>query len=99
MKKALIVALVCINVALLVTLVLGSHVPQARAQAFRGGANYLMATGHISTDVDAIYILNLGGRQLGAWRMDTNIRADRPPRFIPFRGRDLRSDFRRTEQD
>ena len=94
MKKTLIVTLVCVNVVLLLALVLGTAAPKAHGQVFRGGADYLMITGHIGSNWDAVYIVDLAKRRMLSWRFDKTSK-----RLLPFRGRQLRSDFRRSEQD
>lgn len=92
MKKALIVALIGINVGLL-GWVLAKNVPQANAQVSRGGSDYLTVTAKTGKDTAAIWILDLSKRRLAAWRMDIN---RTPPRMTMFKGsaRDLARDFR-----
>ena len=92
MKKVLIVALVCVNVALLAALMLGLAAPRASAQVYRGGADYLMMTGQIGRDWDAVYIVDMGSRRLMAWRFDQTKK-----RLVAFRGRELKTDFARKE--
>ena len=68
MKKAIIAILVCVNVGLLVTLILGTGVPKARA-TFPGSVmpnNTIMITGQISDDEDAVYILDMASETLKA---------------------------------
>ncbi len=91
MKKALIITLLCFNAALLVGLVLGTRSQRAEAQAFRGAANYLMITGHIGTNWDAVHVIDMGGRQIRSWRYDKTRK-----RLVPFTGRSLEADFRRA---
>jgi len=90
MKKAVIVTLVCVNAALLAALVLGAGAPKAEAQVFRGGADYLMMTGHIGTDWDAVYIIDLAQRRLAAWQFNKTRK-----RLVAIGVRDLKNDFRR----
>ena len=70
MKQIIIVALVCLNVSLLVALVFGIGTPAAEAQVIGGGTNYIMITGDIRQDYDAIYIVDLGKRQLAGLKFD-----------------------------
>ena len=89
MKKALIVALVCINVALLAALV-GVNLNRAEAQVSRGGNDYIMVTGKIESSFDAVYVVDLQTRRLAAWRYyRTN------KRIIPYKARTNQTDFKR----
>ena len=94
MRNVLVVALMCLNAALLVALIAGWAPEKAYGQVV--GANYLVVTGNIQADYDAIYAIDLAQRRLAAWRYDT----DRdPPRLVcitPNGGRDLRRDFKRS---
>ena len=94
MKKALIVALVCVNVALLAALVLTAGASKANAQAYRGAADYLMVSGKIGTDWEAVYLLDLGRRRLLGFRFDKTSQ-----QMLPIRGRILANDFRRNENE
>lgn len=93
MKKALIVTLVCINALLLLALVFGPGTSTAEAQVQRGGADYIMVTGQIGTSTDAVYIVDLGKRRLLGLKYDKTNK-----QLLPIRGRRLRNDFRRTDQ-
>jgi len=91
MKRAAIVALVCINVALLLGLMWGSAVPWAKAQG-RYKTDYLMVTGrHPIGETEALYIVDLGKERLVALRWDIDRR-----RLVVIgdRGRDLKNDFK-----
>lgn len=94
MKKPLIIGLVCINVLLVAALVFTAGTPRANAQVYRGGADYLMVSGHVGTDWDAVYILDLGGRKLLGLRYDKTRK-----QMMPIRGRELNNDFRRGGTD
>lgn len=89
MKKALIVALVFVNVGLAAALIAGS-VPPAQAQTIRGANDFLMMTGRIEQSFDAIYILDMQNRRLAAWQFDRTTK-----RLKPFKGRVLTTDFPR----
>jgi len=90
MKKALIVTLLGLNIALLVALVLGANSPEAKAQVagVRKYTDYIMITGHMSTDVDAVYVVDMATKRLAAWKFDKTRK-----RLIRYRVRDLGRDF------
>lgn len=92
MKKPLIVALVCINAALLLALAIGPGTDKADAQVVRGGSDYMMVTGQIGTSWDAIYVVDLGLRRLLGLRYDRTRK-----QLLLIRGRRLANDFRRTQ--
>ena len=94
MKRAIIVTLVCVNVALLAALVLGAATPKAEAQAYRGAADYLLMTGHIGDNWDAVYVLDLAKRRLAAWQFNKTRK-----RLVAIGTRDLKDDFRRKEPE
>jgi len=94
MKKTVIVALVCVNAALLVALVAGTGAQPAYGQVL--GANYLVVTGNVSADYDGIYVLDLATRRLAAWRYETR---RRPMGLVSVgRGRELLRDFGRASR-
>ena len=91
MKRAAIVVLACINVALLLALMWGSAVPRASAQqpgVF--GKDYIMVTGlHPGTNTEALYILDVPQARLAALRYDQG-----KDRLFAFGARNLKDDFR-----
>ena len=90
MKKALIVALVCVNVALLAALI-GVNLNRAEAQTERGGNDYIMVTAQIeATPFDAVFVVDLKTRRMAGWRFDRTTK-----RMVPYKGRDLKADFKR----
>ena len=89
MKKKLIVFLVCANAGLLVALVLGSAIPAADAQVVGGGADYMMVTGHIGSDWDGVFVIDLAKRRMLMWYFDKTNK-----RLLPYRGVDFVTDFR-----
>jgi len=91
MKQFLLVALICLNAALVVTLVFGATAERAYGQAM--GSNYLVITGHINTDHDAVWILSLAERRLSGLRWNKTTK--RLAAIGPSGGRDLRRDFSR----
>lgn len=88
MKKALIVALVCINI-LLVAVLVNFNATKAQAQTERGANDFIMVTGRIETSFEAVYVLDLKTRKLGAWRYDRTAK-----RLVPYIGRSLTTDFK-----
>ena len=70
MKNVVVVALLCLNAALLVALVFEAGTPPAQGQIIGGGTNYLMMTGKIGTDYDALYVVDLAKQRLIMWRYD-----------------------------
>ncbi|MDP7636629.1 MAG: hypothetical protein QF577_03660 [Phycisphaerae bacterium] len=72
MKKILIAVLVCINVSLLVTLILG--VGPTKAEALEGSIlrdNYIMITGHMLHEGrDGVYVVDLATGRLAGWQFD-----------------------------
>jgi len=73
MKKALIAMLVCVNVGLLLTLILGADVPKAQAYSGPGSLltnNTIMITGQIREDEDAVYVIDMATERLGAWKFE-----------------------------
>ena len=83
--------LVCVNV-LLLAMILGAALPQARAQSVRGANNYLLMTGQIEKDYDVVYVMDLASRRLAAWQFNRSNK-----KLVRFRGgRDLAKDFKRA---
>lgn len=70
MKQMILVALACLNAGLLVGLVFVASAPPAEAQIVGGGADYLVMTGAVAQNYDALYVLDLASRQLAAWKFD-----------------------------
>ena len=90
MKQLILVTLICFNAALIVALVAGPAAPKANAQVL--GANFLVVTGNIDDNTDAVYILDLANRRLSGLKME---RKD-VMGIGPAGGRDLLRDFGRT---
>ena len=90
MKQALIVALVCVNVALLAALMLVVSTPPAQAQGF-GGVDYIMVPGRIQTNTSAVYILDVPNQQVTAVYVDKTAKA-----VTPIGTRLIRTDFRES---
>lgn len=89
MKGALIVGLICVNLVLVAVLVFGATAPKAQAQVRGGGSDYTMVTGHVGSDWDAVYIVDLKTRRMGGWLFNKTTK-----RLDLYAGRDLNRDFR-----
>ncbi len=98
MKQMIIVALVCLNAALLVALVFGTGTQAAEAQVIGGGTNYVMLTGEIRQDYDVVYIVDLGKRRLAALRFDKK-GGLKNGQLVPMGTRDLPRDFGKVRGD
>lgn len=91
MKKTLIVALVCVNIALLAVLIT-VNLDQAEAQSVRGERNYMAVTARNASGRDAVWILDMSTRKLAAFRFDPTTK-----RILVYGGgRSLVSDFGQT---
>ena len=94
MKKTAIIVLVCVNVALLAALV-ATTLPQAEAQPAVAPAgippNYMLMTGHIRPNEDAVYVLDVNSRILAAWEFNQTAKRLQRIRLM----RDLSKDFPR----
>lgn len=88
MKKALIVALVCVNIVL-VAMLINFNVNNAQAQTERGANNFILTTGRIESGFEAVYVIDLKTRKMGAWRFDRNAK-----KLVPYKGRILTTDFK-----
>jgi hypothetical protein len=91
-KRALIVLLVGVNLVLLATLVLASwRLPAAYAQPAPLAQNYVMVSGQINDQSDALYVVDVSQRRLHAFIPNRDINN----RKIFYAGyRDLQRDFR-----
>ena len=90
-KNWLVVALVAVNLTLLAVLLFISPGPApANAQPIAQNGNYLMVTGKIQNDRDAVYVVDLNSRTLHALSFDATTKK------LEYRGyRNLFTDFRR----
>ena len=88
MKKVLIVAFLCVNVALLAAIVIASQ-PEAQAQGVVGGGHdYLLLTAVMSRSSDVVYVIDLGSQRLAALEFDKTKK-----KLQAYRGRELKRDF------
>ncbi len=92
MKRALVAVLAGINVALLAALVLVTS-PRAGAQVAGGGSDYLMVTGRIRGNTDALYVTDLGTRRMTAFQFDRTSK-----KMVQYGSRRLREDFPRERE-
>ena len=88
MKRALIIALVVVNVVLLAALALATDPPKAYGQAVHGATDYLVVTGHYERNYDVIYMIDLGKRKLCYVLLDKTNRT-----IVPYSPRKLTNDF------
>lgn len=89
MKKAILVALVCINVGLVLALVFGANTPQAKAQGFGAGGNYIAATGQYGEGQEILYVVDLDAGRMIAWHYNQTGK-----RLSVVGTRELKRDFR-----
>lgn len=94
MKKAVMIALVCVNVALLLALTL-QITTTATAQDDEGyyhpPTNYILVAGQIESGYELVYVIDMANRGLAAIQYDLSREV-----MIPFAYRDLTSDFRES---
>ncbi len=92
-KRAVIVALVGLNLFLLAAMILsGYSLPSAYAQRAGASGNYIAATCRADDDFDVLYLLDLYGLKLNCFVPDRNIANG----TVHFAGtRDLAEDFNR----
>jgi hypothetical protein len=89
MKQALIVALVCLNLALLVAVVSVTTTP-AQAQAVGGRGDYLLINCEIARGEDVIYVIDTASRRMAVIRYSVQ-----NGRIVPVSMSDLARDFGR----
>ena len=92
MKKAVIIALVCVNVALLMALTWQMATPaRAQDEGYYPPTNYVLVAGQIESGYELVYIIDMASRQLAVIRYDLSREV-----LVPFTRRDLASDFRES---
>ena len=99
MKKTTIILLVCVNVALLLTLMLGTGTDRARAQAGFFKTDYIMFTGRSSGGKDAVFVMDVGTQRIAAWEPRRIAGGGRQKRVLmrAYGRRDIRNDFPRGD--
>ena len=91
-KRSIVVALAGVNLFLLVALIFGSYsLPKALAQRTGSSGNFLAITAKADTDLDALFLIDLGDRRLHCF-LPTR---DRSGNIEPKGSRDLEQDFGR----
>jgi len=90
MKRLIILALICVNLALVMVLAFHASAEPAYAQRRRGPGDYTMISARRDSNLDVLYIVaNKAGLLFGFWADTT--RAD--IELIPLGPRDLTRDF------
>ncbi len=90
MKKFIVLALICVNLALVAVLVFHTGQEPAQAQVRRGPIDYNVITSRISTDWDALWVIDTQQRVLMAFVYDKT----KPQRgLVAVMPRDLNKDF------
>ena len=88
-KRIVIVALVCVNVALVAAVALVASAPPANAQVIGAGVDYLVVTGRLSENQAAVYIVDLAKQSMAAFDFDKTAK-----KLRAIDGRSLQNDFR-----
>ena len=92
MKKAAIIALVCVNVALLLALTWQMATPAtAQDEGYYPPTNYILVAGQIESGYELVYVIDMATRGLAVIQYDLS-----DEDLIPFAHRDLASDFRES---
>jgi hypothetical protein len=90
-KKRLIVALVCVNVALVASLVFVAAAPKAQAAGMLGGGtDYLVVTGKVSSSTEVVYVIDIARDAMAAWKFD---KTNKKMQLVG--ARTLKDDFKR----
>lgn len=93
-KRSLLVLLVGLNLALLAALILSVYTPPAAyAQAPGRSGDYLLVSGRIQAEHDAVYLFDLRNRLLHVFRAVPG----QPINVVAVDTRELARDFRRGE--
>jgi hypothetical protein len=93
MKKAIIAILICVNVGLLMTLIVGVGAPTAQAN-YSGSVmpnNSIMVTGQIRNNEDAVYIIDMASERLAGFEFS---RKGSTKKLRPLGSRDLKLDLK-----
>jgi hypothetical protein len=69
MKKLIIAALVCLNIGLLTALVF-TDTPEAKADGYFNQTDYLVVTGKVESNYEIVYIIDMASQQIGAIKAD-----------------------------
>ena len=92
LRRTLLVLLLGVNLALVAAMLfITPGPPVAHAQGVAQGGNYIMVTGKVMDDYDALYLVDLNTRTLHVLTIDPT------QRRLQYRGyRSLVADFRRA---
>ena len=91
MTRALIAALICVNLALIAAVVFHARPEQAHAARRGRGADYMMVTMRRSSEKDAVIVIDATNHLIRGWYPDVRRRND--IRMIPLGPRNLARDF------
>lgn len=91
-RRTLVLLMVCVNIALITTL-MTRDLPRAYGQAAPLGANYLLVSAQETDDYDALYVLDLASRVLYVFEVDRSSK-----QFVLVDQRDLTQDFREGQR-
>ena len=94
MKKAIIAILICVNVGLLMTLIVGVDAPTAHAN-YSGAVmpnNTIMITGKVRINEDAVYILDMASERLAGFEF--KLKGGGPKKLRALGARDLKLDLK-----
>jgi hypothetical protein len=88
MKRAILIGLVVLNLALLAALAFSGDGSKAYGQTIRGGHDYLVSTGRFEKDYDALYVVDLSKRRMCYFLLDRTTK-----KMTPYGARKFRFDF------
>lgn len=90
MKKFVLGALICVNLALVVAVVFHARPEKAYAQRGRGGS-YTMLTARRNSNEDVVYVIDTSRQLMVGWLLEKARNGD--VRLIAIGPRDLAQDF------
>jgi len=89
MKKALILLLAGVNVALLLVLVLGLGTPDASAQARGRSDGLAVVTAHVDSNEEVLVVVDTSRHVILAWELQP-----RREQFVRYQGRSIAADLK-----
>ena len=72
MKRLIILALVCLNLALVAAVTFHAKPGTAYGQRRRGVGDYTVITGRRGSNKDTVYVIDTNSRLMRAWWLDTS---------------------------
>ncbi len=94
-RQVLVVLLVGVNLLLFGCLILSNYsLPEAKAQPVSLRGEFILLAAQAERDNDTIYLLDLGRRQMHAFRCQVPQLAEQPMMVRWYHSRDLVRDFR-----